>query len=79
LRPDETPKHASVAATTGLLDTLDDDELEAVMAHEMGHVQNYDIRLSMIVFGLVSVTGIMADLLFRLSWGFGEIVKTKTQ
>lgn len=66
------PKRASVAATTGLLDSLDDDELEAVMAHEMGHVQNYDIRLSMIVFGLVSVIGIMADLLFRLSWGFGR-------
>lgn len=71
------PQHASVAATTGLLDALDDDELEAVMAHEMGHVQNYDIRLSMIVFGLVSVIGIMADLLFRLSWGFGRESENK--
>src|SRR5680860_159862 len=46
------PKHAIVAATTGLIDIMGDNELEAVMAHEMGHVQNYDIRLSMITFGL---------------------------
>src|SRR5690606_12646916 len=48
------PKHAVVAASRGLLDIMDDQELEAVMAHEMGHVKNYDIRVSMIVFGLVS-------------------------
>ena len=42
------PKHAVVAATTGLMDVMNDRELEAVMAHEMGHVQNYDIRVSMI-------------------------------
>lgn len=39
------PKHAVVAATTGILDVMDDRELEAVMAHEMSHVQNYDIRV----------------------------------
>jgi heat shock protein HtpX len=54
------PKHAYVAATTGLLDIMDDDELEGVMAHEMGHVQNYDIRVSMIVFGLVVAIGFIA-------------------
>lgn len=57
------PKHAVVAATRGLLNAMDDDELEAVMAHEMGHVRNYDIRVMMIVFGLVSAIGIIADLL----------------
>lgn len=62
------PAHASVAVTTGLLDLMNDQELEAVMAHEMGHVQNYDIRLSMIVFGLVSLVGLISDLFFRLSW-----------
>jgi len=36
------PQHASVAATTGILELLDDSELEGVMAHEIGHVQNYD-------------------------------------
>src|SRR5690606_5162206 len=40
------PKHAIVGATTGLLDIMNDRELEAVMAHEMSHVRNYDIRVS---------------------------------
>ena len=65
------PKHASVAATTGLLDLMDDDELEGVMAHEMGHVQNYDIRVSTIVFGLVVAVGFIADILLRLSFFSG--------
>jgi heat shock protein HtpX len=61
------PKHASVAATTGILELMDDSELEGVMAHEMGHVQNYDIRVSTIVFGLVVAIGFIADVLLRLS------------
>ncbi len=60
------PKHASVAATTGLLDIMDDKELTAVMAHEMSHVKNYDIRVSMIVFGLVCVIGLISDVAFRM-------------
>ncbi|HEX8762805.1 MAG TPA: M48 family metalloprotease [Candidatus Saccharimonadales bacterium] len=62
------PQHAIVAATTGLLDIMDDEELEAVMAHEMGHVQNYDIRVMMIVFGLVSAIGFIADMLAYAMW-----------
>lgn len=62
------PKHAVVAATTGLLDIMDDDELEAVMAHELGHVKNYDIRVMMIVFGLVSAIGFIADMIFHMMW-----------
>ena len=60
------PKHAAVAATTGLIDIMDDKELTAVMAHEMSHVKNYDIRVSMIVFGLVCVVGLISDLGFRM-------------
>ena len=60
------PKTASVGATTGLLEIMTDRELEAVMAHEMGHVRNYDIRVSTIAFGLVSVIGLLADLAFRV-------------
>ncbi|MBR3249014.1 zinc metalloprotease HtpX [Candidatus Saccharibacteria bacterium] len=60
------PKHASVAATTGLIDIMNDKELTAVMAHEMSHVKNYDIRVSMIVFGLVCVVGLISDLGFRM-------------
>ncbi|MBC7546962.1 M48 family metalloprotease [Candidatus Saccharibacteria bacterium] len=66
------PKHAVVAATTGLLEIMDDSELEAVMAHEMGHVQNYDIRVSMIAFGLVSVIGILADVVLRMFFFSGD-------
>ena len=62
------PQHAYVAATTGLLDIMNDTELEAVMAHEMGHVQNYDIRVMMIVFGLVSAIGLIADMFLRMMW-----------
>lgn len=60
------PKHAHVAATSGILSALTDRELNAVMAHEMGHVKNYDIRVMMIVFGLVSAIGIIADMLMRM-------------
>ncbi|GGK89900.1 protease HtpX [Salinibacterium xinjiangense] len=61
------PQHAVVAATTGILELLDDDELEGVMAHEMGHVQNYDIRVSMIVFGLVVAVGFISDIALRFT------------
>lgn len=60
------PKHAIVAATTGIMDVMDDRELNAVMAHELGHVKNYDIRVSMIAFGLASAIGILSDIAFRM-------------
>lgn len=64
------PKHSIVCATTGLLEIMNDRELEAVMAHEMGHVQNYDIRVSMIAFGLVSAIGLLSDIVLRMFfWG----------
>lgn len=60
------PKHAVVAATTGLLDIMDDKELTAVMAHEISHVKNYDIRVSCITFGLVCLIGLLSDLGLRM-------------
>jgi heat shock protein HtpX len=66
------PKHASVAATTGILSIMDDRELEAVMAHEMGHVQNYDIRVGMIAFGLVSAIGLLTDIVIRMVFFGGD-------
>ena len=60
------PKHAVVAATTGLLDLMDDREVQAVMAHEIAHVKNYDIRLSTIVFGLVSAIAILSEIGWRI-------------
>ena len=64
------PEHAAVCATSGLLDLMTDRELEGVMAHEMGHVKNYDIRVSLIVFGLVVAIGLISDIIFRMIfWG----------
>ncbi|MGF7228665.1 MAG: M48 family metalloprotease [Candidatus Saccharibacteria bacterium] len=62
------PNNASVCVTTGLLQMMNDSELEAVMAHELGHVKNYDIRVMMIVFGLVSAISLIADIILRLVW-----------
>ena len=65
------PKNAVVAATTGLMDIMNDKELEGVMAHELGHVKNYDIRVSTIVFGLVSAVGVLADFAIRMAFFSG--------
>lgn len=62
------PENAVVAATTGLLDMMTDAELEGVMAHELGHVRNYDIRVSMIVYGLVVAIGMIADMFMRMAF-----------
>jgi len=62
------PRTAAVCATTGLLSIMDDDELQGVFAHELGHVKNYDIRVSMIAFALSAVVSLLADLILRLTW-----------
>lgn len=61
------PQHAAVAATTGLIDMMNDRELEAVMAHEMAHVGNYDIKVSMIAFGLVAAISVLCDIGLRIA------------
>lgn len=65
------PKHSAVCATSGLLDMMTDTELESVFAHEMGHVKNYDIRVSMVAFALTMVISLLADIMLRLTW-FGD-------
>lgn len=65
------PSHSAVAVTTGLLEVLKDNELEGVMAHEMGHIKNYDIRVSMIAFALVAVISLLCDFFLRMSF-FGN-------
>jgi heat shock protein HtpX len=62
------PNHAAVAATTGLIAMMTDDELTGVMAHELGHVKNYDIRVSMIAFALVAVISLLSDVMLRMVW-----------
>lgn len=64
------PQNSAVCATTGLLDALDDTELQGVMAHEMGHVKNYDIRVSLVAFAMASLIGIISDIVLRM-WFFG--------
>jgi heat shock protein HtpX len=66
------PEHAVVAATTGLLELMTDSELEGVMAHELGHVKNYDIRVTTMVFGLVVAVGLISDILLRMSFFGGR-------
>ncbi len=62
------PQAAMVAVTTGLLEIMDKREVEAVLAHEMSHVQNYDILVNMVVFGLVSAIGMICDLFLRMTF-----------
>lgn len=60
------PKHSSVAFTTGLLRRLDKTELEGVVAHEMSHIKNYDIRVMTIVVVLVGLIVLLSDILIRM-------------
>jgi heat shock protein HtpX len=62
------PDKAIVCATTGLLEVMDDTELQGVFAHELGHVKNYDIRVSMVVFALVAVVALLTDIIIRFTW-----------
>lgn len=64
------PEHASIAVTTGLLQALERTELEGVLAHELSHVKNYDIRFSTLVAIFVGFIVILSDLVSRsLFWG----------
>lgn len=60
-----TPSTATVAVTRGLLDRLADDELEAVLAHEMTHIRNYDVRVMVVASIFVGVLGFVSALLWR--------------
>lgn len=67
------PNHASLAVTSGLLTEMSDNELAGVIAHELSHVGNYDIRLMMIVVVLVGVIALISDLFIRFRFfGFGR-------
>jgi heat shock protein HtpX len=67
------PRHASIAATTGLLQKLDREELQGVIGHEMSHIGNYDIRFTLLVGVLVGAIALLADFFLRFTfWGGGR-------
>jgi heat shock protein HtpX len=66
------PKHASITVTTGLLNKLNRQELEGVVAHEMSHIKNYDIRFMMLTVMLVGVTVLLSDFMLRSLWFGGK-------
>ena len=67
------PEHAVVCATTGILERLSRTELEGVIAHELSHIRNYDIRLMSIVTILVGFIALLADWFLHMSyWGGGR-------
>ena len=66
------PEEASITVTTGLFEIMTDRELEGVLGHELGHIRNYDIRVSLIVFGLVVAVGILADIFMRFAFFGGR-------
>jgi heat shock protein HtpX len=66
------PKNASVCVTSGILELMDDQELQGVLAHEISHIKNYDIRVSMVAFALTAVISLIADIIIRLVWFGGD-------
>ena len=67
------PQNAVICVTTGLLQKLEYYELEGVIAHEMSHIRNYDIRLSAVVSVMVGFVVMLSDMVSRaLFWGYGE-------
>lgn len=66
------PSHASIAITTGIIEKLENEELEGVIAHELSHIKNYDIRIMTIVIILVGIIALLADFMLRAQiFGFG--------
>jgi len=65
------PGHASIAVTRGLLDTLDRDELQGVIAHEMSHIKNLDVRVMTVVAALVGAVALLSDWARRGMWSGG--------
>ena len=64
------PRHAAIAVTRGLMEGLNREELQGVVAHEMAHIRNYDIRFEMLVGILVGMVALVADFFLRWSfWG----------
>jgi len=75
------PEHAAIALTSGIIEKLENEELEGVIAHELSHIKNYDIRLMMVVAVMVGIIVLISNWIFRIrgiggrrSKGGGQIV-----
>jgi heat shock protein HtpX len=66
------PDKSAVCATSGLLEMMNDSELEGVIAHELGHIKNYDMRVNTIAFALVGIISLIADMFWHITWFGGE-------
>lgn len=66
------PKHASIAITTGAINKLENEELEGVIAHELSHIKNYDIRLMTVVIILVGIIALLSDMFLRMTFFGGN-------
>ncbi|MBU0613061.1 M48 family metallopeptidase [Patescibacteria group bacterium] len=66
------PEHASIAVTSGAIEKLENEELEGVLAHEMSHIKNYDIRLMTLVIICVGVIALLSNWFFRISFFGGR-------
>lgn len=66
------PKHSVICVTTGILEKLNKGELEGVIAHELSHIQNYDIRVMSVVVILVGLVALLADFFMRSLWYGGN-------
>lgn len=65
------PNHAVICATTGILEKLDRSELEGVMAHELSHIKNFDVRLMTVVAVMIGTLTLLGDWFFRSMWWGG--------
>ncbi|MFA6391846.1 MAG: M48 family metallopeptidase [Patescibacteria group bacterium] len=66
------PEHASIAVTTGAIEKLENEELEGVLAHELSHIKNYDIRLMTLVIICVGIIALLSNWFFRMSFFGGR-------
>ena len=66
------PEHASIALTTGIISALENEELEGVIAHELSHIKNYDIRLMTIVVVMVGMVALLSDMFIRIRFFGGS-------
>jgi heat shock protein HtpX len=67
-----SPQRASITFTTGLLDTMNREELEGVAGHEMSHIKNHDIRLLLVVGTMIGMAALLASILWRSAFFAGR-------